>query len=224
MGLSISVGMLCDQARNDPEGFKIYRDAFGRLTRALAAEGVEWREPEAIHAVDGTADGHDFSSGHDFSGGFPYSYLAHLRRAFTLAGRGEPVTAASTVSDQEYQGDQEKVADESTLFASHLLCHADYAGYYVPADFEDPLFLPEGADLEGAGMVGSSQRLLAELVGFAAAIGVQIDENGVPNTTEEAVAAGFADAAAFDAERYAWMTLYEACLASMKSGHAIVFS
>jgi len=209
MGLGISVGMLCDQARNDPEGFVAHRDGFERLSRALAAEGVEWHEPEVIHA-----DGE-----HDFSGGFPYSYLAHLRRAFTLAGHGEPVTAASTVSDEEYAQDLEKVTDDSTMFASHLLCHADYGGYYVPVDFEDPLFLPQEADIAGAGMVGSSQRLLAELVGFAASIGVEIDEKGTPNTA----AAGLADAEAFDAERYAWTTLYGACLASVESGHAIVF-
>ena len=49
------------------------------------------------------------------------------------------------------------------MFASHLLCHADYAGYYIPVDFADPLFLPEEAKIGGAGMVGSSQQLLAEL-------------------------------------------------------------
>lgn len=213
MGLGISVGMLCDQARNDPEGFVAHRDGFERLSRALAAEGIEWREPEVIHA-DGD---------HDFSGGFPYSYLAHLRRAFTLAGLGEPVTAASAAGEEEYAEDLEKVADESTMFASHLLCHADHAGYYIPVDFQDPLFLPEEAEVAGAGMVGSSQRLLAELIGFAASIGVAIDEKGAPNTAEEAVAGGFADAEAFDAERFAWTALYGACLASVESGHAIVF-
>jgi hypothetical protein len=214
MGLGISVGMLCDQARNDPEGFEAHRDAFEQLAQALAAEGIEWREPEVIHTV----------AGHDFSSGFPYSYLAHLRRAFTLAQLGEPVTAASAISDDEYARDQEKVADESTMFTSHLLCHADYAGYYIPVDFEDPLFLPEETNVAGAGMVGSSQRLLAELVGFAASIGVQLDENGAPNTTEEAMAAaGLADAEAFDAERFAWTALHGACLASVESGHAIVF-
>lgn len=213
MGLGITVGMLCDQARNDPEGFEIHRGEFDQLTQALAAEGIEWREPEVIHT----------EAGHDFSGGFPYSYLAHLRRVFTLAQLGEPVTAVSRVSDEQYAADQEKVADESTMFASHLLCHADYAGYYIPVGFEDPLFLPEETGVAGAGMVGSSQRLLAELVGFAASIGVRIGEDGVLNTVEEAVAAGFADAEAFDAERYAWTALYEACLASVESGHAIVF-
>ena len=207
MGLGISVGMLCDQARNDPEGFEMHRAGFDQLTRALAQEGIEWREPEILHE----------GGEHDYSGGFPYSYLAHLRRAYTLTLLGEPVTPASATSDAQYERDQEKVGDESTMFASHLLCHADYAGYYIPVDFPDPLFLPEGADVGGAGMVGSSQQLLAELRSFASALGVELDEAG--NVVEQKPAGDDP----FDAEKFAWSQLYRACLASIESGHAIVF-
>jgi hypothetical protein len=208
MGLGISVGMLCDQARNDPEGFEMHRAGFDQLTRALAQEeGIEWREPEILHE----------SGEHDYSGGFPYSYLAHLRRAYTLALLGEPVTPISTTSDEQYERDQEKVGDESTMFASHLLCHADYAGYYIPLDFPDPLFLPESADVGGAGMVGSSQQLLAELRSFAPAIGIELDEAGAAMEQKPA------DDDPFDGEKFAWLQLYRACLASIESGHAIVF-
>lgn len=207
MGLGISVGMLCGQARNDPEGFEVHRDGFDLLAGALAKEGIEWREPDVLHE----------SGEHDYSGGFPYGYLAHLRRAFTLTQLGEAVTAASAVSDEQYRRDQAKVDDEMTMFASHLLCHADYAGYYIPVDFSDPLFLPEGAEVGGGGMVGSCQRLLAELVSFAPAIGIRLDENGTPQETR------VADDDPFDPEKYAWWHLYRACLASIESGHAIVF-
>lgn len=207
MGLGISVGMLCDQARNDPEGFKIHRGDFDRLTHALAEAGIEWREPDVIHE----------SGEHDYSGGFPYSYLAHLRRAFTLTQLGETVSAASTVSDEHYKRDQVKVADEMTMFSSHLLCHADYAGYYIPVDFPDPLFLPDVPDAEGAGMVGSTQQLLQELVSFAPAIGIRLDVMGTPEQTQAP------DGDPFDAEKYAWLQLYGACRASIESGHAIVF-
>lgn len=103
------------------------------------------------------------------------------------------------------------------MFSSHLLCHADYAGYYIPVDFPDPLFLPEAANVGGAGMVGSSRQLLAELRTFASAIGIQLDEAGA--VTEEKPA----DDDPFDAEKFAWSQLYRACLASLDSGHAIVF-
>jgi hypothetical protein len=62
--------------------------------------------------------------------------------------------------------------DETSVLASHLLCHSDAGGYYVPVDFGDPLFLPEEAEVRGAGMVGSSQGLLAELAGIASPLGI----------------------------------------------------
>lgn len=212
MGLGISVGMLCDQARNDPEGFEVHRGEFEQLARALAKEGIEWSEPEVIHP----------SGEHDFSAGFPYSYLMHLRRVFALVQLGEEVAPVSAVSDEQYEHDKVKIDDEMAMFSSHLLCHADYAGYYVPVDFADPLFLPEEAEVAGGGMVGSSQRLLAELVEVAGAIGIRLDEAGMLSAAEEAALIA-ADGEPFGAERYTWLQLYRACLASVESGHAIVF-
>ena len=213
MGLGISVGMQCDQARNDPEGFEFHRDGFDRLTRALAAEGIRWREPEVLHET----------GEHDFSAGFPYSFLMHLRRSYALTQLGEPVTPAADTSDEQYERDKAKIEDETSMLSSHLLCHADHAGYYIPVDFADPLFLPEEAQIYGYGMVGSSQRLLAELVSFAPAIGVQLDDDGVLSVAQEAELAAAANTDRFDAEKYAWLGLYRACLTSVESGHAIVF-
>lgn len=212
MGLGISVGMLCDQARNDPEGFDYYRGDFDRLTEALAQEGIAWREPDVLHEA----------GEHDFSAGFPYGYLMHLRRVFTLVRRGEPVTAAAAVSAEQYRRDKEKVTDEMTLFASHLLCHADSAGYYVPVDFDDPQFLLE-AEIAGGGMVGSSQRLLAELVECAAPIGIRLDDDGLLPAEQAAQIVAAEGEGPFEKERYTWLQLYRACLASTESGHAIVF-
>ena len=217
MGLEISVGILCDQAQNDPEGLEYHRGGFDRLTRALAAEGIDWREPEILHEA---------RDDHDFSAGFPYSYLAHLRRVYTLARLGEPVTPSAATSAEQYDRDQVKVADEMTMFASHLLCHADNEGYYIPVDFADPLFLPEEAEVAGAGMVGSSQRLLAELTEIAAPIGIELDADGVLSRAEAAsleATAAAPDGDAFAEERFVWSQMYQACLASIESGHAIVF-
>ncbi|MEY9928503.1 hypothetical protein ABH926_003142 [Catenulispora sp. GP43] len=214
MGLGISVGILCDQARNDPEGYAHHHDAFDNLTHALAAEGITWREPEVIHKA-----GDD----HDYSTGFPYSYLSHLRRVFTLARLGEAVTPWSAVSDDQYRHDLMKVDDETVMFSSHLLCHSDNEGYYIPVAFDDPLFLPEEAQVAGVGMVGSSHRLRAELAGFAAALGIRLDEQGALSDDEAAAVEATGEDDAFAAERYVWLHLYRACLASIGSGHAIVF-
>ncbi|MEU9760153.1 hypothetical protein ACFYYY_15295 [Streptomyces sp. NPDC001834] len=214
MGLSISVGLLYDQARHDAEGLDHHRHAFARLSQALMAEGISWHEPELT----------DPPRTHTFSGGFPYGYLTQLRRILVLTNLGEPVTAALAVSRHQYDLDCEKVRDETLMFASHLLCHSDNSGYYVPVDFGDPLFLPAEAKVEGAGMVGSTRRLLAELSGIASSIGIDLDDEGVPSGSgESGPAVGPAADGPFEAERFAWYQLYRACLASVVGGHAIVF-
>ncbi|MFE7563716.1 hypothetical protein [Kitasatospora sp. NPDC057500] len=199
MGLSISVGMLHDQARNDPEGFEYHRRAFDRLGAALGAEGIDWREPPLDGPPQDPA----------FSGGFPYRHLTRLRRVLALTGRGEPVTPAEE-DGAGWERDCELIQDEASMFASHLICHADNAGYYVPVDFVDPLFLPADAGVAGAGMVGSSQRLLSELVGIAPALGIIPDGLRAPEGP-------------FEPEQFAWQQLHRACLASLADGHAIVF-
>lgn len=206
MGLSISVGMLHDQARNDAEGLEYHRRAFDRLAAALAAEGIDWQEPP----LDGPA------GDPGFSGGFPYRYLTRLRRVLVLAGRAEPVGPVAE-DGAEWEAACELVQDEASMFASHLICHADNAGYYVPVDFADPLFLPAAAGVAGGGMVGSTQRLLHELLGIAPALGIAVDAAGYA-TDEPSDTEGW-----FEAERYAWHQLHRACLAGLADGHAIVF-
>ncbi|MFD8708059.1 hypothetical protein ACFV1W_36690 [Kitasatospora sp. NPDC059648] len=194
MGLSISVGLL-----GTPE----LRDDAEVLHRALGAEGVVWREPVA--APGGPAE--------VFSAGFPYSYLAGLRRVYVLHRLGEPVTGARGVSREQYEADLELVDDETVMFDSHLLCHADHAGYYVPAEsaFEDPLFLPEEADVPGAGMVGSSGALLAELQGFAAAIGIRPAADGSLDPAESRRLEALPGDDPFEPEVFAWHQLFRAC-------------
>ena len=75
-------------------------------------------------------------------------------------------------------------------------------------------------------MVGSSQRLLAELTEIAAPIGIELDADGVLSRAEAAsleATAAAPDGDAFAEERFVWSQMYQACLASIESGHAIVF-
>ncbi|MFJ4184629.1 hypothetical protein [Kitasatospora sp. NPDC089509] len=205
MGLSISVGAL-----STPE----WRGAAEVLHRALEAEGVAWREP-AGPAGEGEA----------FSAGFPYSYLSGLRRVYVLHRVGEPVTAARGVSPEQYEEERELVDDETVMFDSHLLCHSDCEGYYIPADFEDedPLFLPQESGVPGGAMVGSTAGLLAELRGFAAALGIRLEADGSLAPAEEARLAALPEDDPFEAEVFTWHRLYLACRASLATGRAIVF-
>jgi hypothetical protein len=210
MGLSISVGLIADLANADADGFDQHSRALDRLSRGLAAEGIDWHEPPAA----------DPASARTCFAGFPHDYLTQLRRILVLVNLGEPVTPAALVSDAQYELDRERIQDELAMLASHLLCHADDAGYYVPVDFPDPLFLPEDAQVAGAGMVGSSQRLLAELAGIAPALGIPLDDRGVAVEPDDH---GPATDRPFATERFTWYQLYRACRASIASGRAVVF-
>ncbi|MFJ8789476.1 hypothetical protein [Streptomyces sp. NPDC102462] len=129
-------------------------------------------------------------------------------------------------SDSEaWHRDLARIDDETSLLVSHLLCHADNAGYYVPVDFADPLFLPPESGVAGAGMVGSSQLLLTELNGLAPALGIRLADahSSHPEPVAQDVSVGLSDDDPFGPEKWAWGQLRQACLASVAGGHAVVF-
>ncbi|PYC77989.1 hypothetical protein C7C46_16715 [Streptomyces tateyamensis] len=196
MGLSISVGPL-----GVPEAEV--------LRRGLAAVGVGWREPGGV--------------GQGFSAGFPYSYLGKLRRVYVLHRVGEPVTGARQVDAERFADELALVEDETYMFDSHLLCHSDCEGYYVPLDLVDPLFLSEESEVPGGGMVGSSGALLGELQGFAGAIGVRLTADGVLGAAESARLAALPADDPFEPEVFAWHQLYQACRASLAGGWTVAF-
>lgn len=209
MGLAITVGMLQNVAGDD-EGVAHFRQAFDRLAAALARAGHPgWREPDAVRprrrpVVDS----------------FPYSFLHYLRRAYVLVLRGRPVTP---VAGRLSAADEQLIADESTMFDSHLLCHSDTEGYYVPLALGEPLFLDRDERVAGGGMVGSSQALLAELRRVAPALGIALGPDGALSDAEATRLYETADDQPFSREWIVWLTLHEACLASLATGAAIVF-
>ena len=83
-------------------------------------------------------------------------------------------------------------------------------------DFDEPLFSDEES-------IGSSQRLLAELREVGPHIGVKLEADGTLSDAEAARLAGYDDGP-FWREITVWLTLHEACVASIAHGTAIVFS
>ncbi|MFV8751784.1 hypothetical protein ACNOYE_14660 [Nannocystaceae bacterium ST9] len=208
MGLAITVGMLASVA-GDEEGVEHYAKGFDRLRAALESAGVSgYREPERVEVA---------MRPHVSS--FPYSFLHYLRRAYARVAQELEV---APVDAEGLARDDALVEDEASMFSSHLLCHSDAEGFYVPIDFPEPLFLDERA-IAGGGMVGSSQRLLAELRRVASAIGVVLGPRGELSDAEAERLADVPNGEDFFREQIVWLTLHEACLASMASGAAIVF-
>jgi len=211
MSLAVTVGITTALSGIDDEGAARSRAALDQLSAALAAEGVSWQE-QYVAAVPSTRP-------HLRS--LPTSWLHQLRRVLALVDLDRPVTPITDASG--LIADRELIDDQASMLESHLLCHSDTAGYYVPADLGDPVFLPAEAGVAGGGIVGSGQGLLAELRRCAPAIGVRLDPAGDLPDTEAARLFAVPDGTDFSAETQAWLTLQEACRASIACGRAIVF-
>jgi hypothetical protein len=208
MGLAVSVFALADLLKHDPEGAAWLRGQLERVNAVLEAEGLGTvLEPETRPA---NLERHA-------AGSVPYGFLQRLRRAYTRARRGLPVTPVEGKLSPE---DEDIVMDEGTLFDSHVLCHSDAEGFYVPLVFSHPIF----SDAVPGGMLGSSQALLRELLFVAPALGVALDANGAP--TLEALN-GLSDVPEDDPflrERVVWFALFEAAIISVQHGTVIVFN
>lgn len=202
MGLSISVG---NPAAGDAEGEEYYRQAITALARALAEEGATpWAPPEP-----GTADGPAALP----AAGFPYSYLHQLRRAFALHVEGQPVTPVTSAADLDAA--DRYIDDATSMLNSHLLCHSDTSGYYVPVRLGDPVFLAPDTKVAGGGIVGSCQDLLDELRAIAPAIGIRPESGGTVGDP--------GDDDPFAVEQLVWRALDDCCRASIATGWPVVF-
>jgi hypothetical protein len=198
MGLGIEVGYLQDMLGNDAEGAEWFRSALKTLNEVLSSEGLGAHdEPESLPCGV-------------ISSGFPYSFLHYLRRAYACLAQDLPIrTGELTVADESL------AADEASMLSSHLLVHSDAEGYYVPIDFADPVFHD---DLPGC-MLGSSQRLLAELLELAEPLGMTTP----PSNEAVASWASLGDDDPLFHERFVWAALYRAAQASVEHKALIVF-
>jgi hypothetical protein len=213
MGLAISLGYQADMKRNDEEGHEWAKSLFARVNAVLASEGIaQYAEADDVKLPNRRS-----------CQSFPYSYLHYLRRAFALQ-RERPDQPLSPVKDGNLKADDRVVADASSMMDSHLLCHSDCEGLYVPIDFPDPIF-PEDSNAVPGGMLGSSQGLLRELVEVAPVIGVKL-ENGELSPAEADRIHGLSndETHPFNIELLVWFSLYDAARISIDHRTAIVFT
>lgn len=195
MGLDIGIGQL-------------ESDELQLVNRVLADNGVApFEEPPKLPKL----------ASRSRRVGLAYTELALLKRAYICMRKGRKPTPLDELS----QEDLDEILDGVSIYIeSHLLCHSDAEGYFVPVDFEDVLY--DGA-LPG-GMLGSSQRLHAELVELAPTLGIEVVDGDVTaRAIAELLLAEGADApAAFSGERAAWFQLFEATRLSI-AHRAVIF-
>jgi hypothetical protein len=109
---------------------------------------------------------------------------------------------------------------------SHLICHSDAEGFYVPVEFDEVLF-SEAEDEDEAltgGMLGSSYRLRDELVQVAPALGIALADGQLSDEEAARIDALGGTDEGLHREYASWLLLYEMARLSIAHKTAIVFA
>src|SRR5215212_4112587 len=163
MGLSIIVGIMSEVAEADAEAVEYYREEFARINEVLAEQGLpQHSEPEKLPLLENRCS----------LDGFPYSFLHTVRRACAHRVR-YPQWIAKPLAEGEDAADDPLLEEVTLEMTSHLLCHSDAEGFYLPLDFTQVVFDEQQERIPG-GMLGSSHRLRDELVAVAPALGIKL--------------------------------------------------
>lgn len=227
MGLAVCVGMLAELLEDDPESAEGFEEELAEVNRVLAASGLPpHTEPRGPLELDSRAS----------IDGFPYSFIHYLRRAYAHRVLSPDWVATPLADDVDPTADP-KIQALLDGCESHLLCHSDAEGFYVPVDFDEVLFDGDGGDEEEAegdadieepaglpgGMLGSSQRLLEELVFVAPALGIRLDDGRLSDEEAERIDALIDEDDGLYREYVSWLLLYESARLSIEHRTAIVF-
>ena len=238
MGLAVCVGMLAELLEDDPESAEGFEEELAEVNRVLAAAGLPpHTEPRGPLELDSRAS----------IDGFPYSFIHYLRRAYAHRVLAPDWVATPLADDVDPTADP-KIQALLDGSESHLLCHSDAEGFYVPIDFQEVLFDGDGSDedeeeddaqeeaddaegdadleeLSGlpGGMLGSSQRLLEELVFVAPALGIRLENGKLSDEEAERIDALIDDDNGLYREYVSWLLLYESARLSIEHRTAIVF-
>ena len=214
MGLYVSVGYLAELINQDREGEQFFEAEMVRINQVLAensASGITEPRQAPKPRIQGPTS-------------FSYHDLHYLRRAhaFVAGFKEEEFPAGTDLS----RTDDDMMADVSCNLDSHLLCHSDAEGYYVPSRFVDPIF-----DERCPGtMLGSSYGLRAELDGVSHLLGVKVlggEEGGAPGSLPESEHARLLKLESSDPlirELRMWYCLWQATTLSIGQGYTIVFA
>ena len=136
MGLAVCVGMLAELLEDDPESAEGFEEELAEVNRVLAAAGLPpHTEPRGPLELDSRAS----------IDGFPYSFIHYLRRAYAHRVLSPDWMATPLADDVDPTADP-KIQALLDGCESHLLCHSDAEGFYVPVDFDEVLFDGDGGD------------------------------------------------------------------------------
>ena len=208
MGLAITVGILAELVEEDPEAADEIREHLAAINELLRSSGLpEHREPTVLPPLESRNDVE----------GFPYSCLHHLRRFYAHCMAFPGVVPGPFDADEP--PDKDVILIRINGPEHHLLWHSDCEGYYVPVSFPEVL---ESEAVLGDG-VGSSQRLLAELTGIAAPLGVSLFDGILTDEEASRVNGAVESGGPHATALMVWLSLFEAARLSVEHQTAIHF-
>ncbi|MCP3922486.1 MAG: hypothetical protein GY714_07875 [Desulfobacterales bacterium] len=214
MGLSVEIGMLADLVINDSEGAGWLLDSFKGVNEVLAENALpEHKEPKVLP---------EFCRRSELNS-FPYSFIHHLRRVYARVVN-DPDWIPVEVSDGEDPARDPFVEEESMMFSSHLLCHSDAEGFYLPIDFDEVLIDETDQERIPGGLVGSSYRLLDELKEIAPKLDIKLDGNQLSDDEAKKLNELIGSEENLHIEKLVWFTLFEVTRLSIEFKTAICFS
>jgi len=212
MGLAVEVGMLAYLNENDAEGAGWLRESLNKVNGVLDENDLPIHsEPDSLPFLRSRAS----------IDSYPYSFLHHLRR-FAAHALTKPNWMPKPFPESEDPADDPVVASESAMLNSHLLCHSDCEGFYVPVEFAEPLLTDE-TRVPG-GMLGSSFGLMWELLSVSPVLGIKLADEKLPDSETDRINDVVEAEGLFWIEHAVWISLYEAARLSIEYQTAICFT
>jgi hypothetical protein len=213
MGLLIGVANLANAVeKGDAEGVAWCRREFAEVSRVLAANGLPaYEEPERLPP---TPDDLWWSLA-----GLSYGWFNRLQRA--VAHARQRARRLEPLAEDESANADRRLRAERKAGQSHVVCHSDCDGFFIPVDFPVPLTDPR-KQLYGL-VLGSSQQALRELIEAASLLGLSVKEGKVEERVAEAIREG-QDEHPLWVERLAWLYLFRPLQVSVELGTAVVLS
>lgn len=213
MGIAVGVGMLAEYQGSQPEQARQMRHDLHDINAELRQRDLpEHQEPEQFD--EPLRMRASVTS-------FPYSWLHYLRR-FAAHVMRDPKWVPYPVEPGEDPANDPVLRQMYRQMSSHLLCHSDREGYYLPVDFQE-LILDPDHQIRGA-VVGSSYRLREELAQITDQLEIELTDNlRLSDDVADAISRQRPAEVPFAAERLVWLALWEAARLSIDHNSAVVF-
>jgi hypothetical protein len=148
--------------------------------------------------------------------------LHELRRLYACAAAGLGYQIPYTPEEAEIM--DVEIDEIACNISNSLICHSDNSGYYLPRDFDQILFAPEGA-VEGDGILGSSFDLLSRLKYLAPHLWIRLEQGVLANAELQRVQASLDPASdPLGLVQEVWLALFECARVSVETGALVVFN